>query len=70
MATSRATPTPEFSTYPLVELRALWKQGELTETQMVGHLLQHVFNLDKRVYTLEQPPRADAGRPASTITRK
>ena len=44
------------STYPLDKLLTLWRRGDLTAEQMVGHLLQHHIELEKRVHHLEAPP--------------
>lgn len=44
------------STYPLDKLLALWRRGDLTVDQMVGHLLQHHIELEKRVHHLETSP--------------
>jgi hypothetical protein len=46
--------TSPYSTYPLPKLLTLWKQGELTETQMVGHLLQHQLDQEQRILHLEK----------------
>lgn len=43
-----------FSTYPLPELVHLWQHNHLTPEQMIGHLLQHVAELEQRVRQLEQ----------------
>lgn len=43
------------STYPLEQLFLLWRRGDLTETQMIGHLLQYIISHDKRIHQLEQP---------------
>lgn len=50
------------STYPLEQLLLLWGRGDLTETQMVGHLLQHIMSHDKRIHHLEQPGVTAASR--------
>ena len=42
-----------YSTYPLPELALLWKRKELTAEQMMGHLLQHLAELDQRVHKIE-----------------
>lgn len=41
------------STYPLDKLLNLWRRGDLTAEQMVGHLLQHHIELEKRIHHLE-----------------
>ena len=61
MAISRATPTSEFSTYTLIELRTRWGRAEVTPDQMIGQLLLHLMVVEQRVRQLEQPPRSDAG---------
>ncbi|MEZ4733492.1 MAG: hypothetical protein R3E79_40870 [Caldilineaceae bacterium] len=56
--------TADTSTLPLEELLRAWGRGDLTETQMVGHLLQHLMQQDKRILRLEQPTTGDIpGRP-------
>jgi len=45
-----------YSTYPLPKLLLLWDHGELTPEQTIGHLLQHIAELEKRVHHLEHPP--------------
>ncbi|MEZ4865534.1 MAG: hypothetical protein R3C14_29760 [Caldilineaceae bacterium] len=42
------------STYPIEQLLKLWKQGQLTVEQVIGHLLQQVVALEKRLQELEQ----------------
>jgi len=56
MSTSVAKPvaTPTYSTYPLPKLLTLWKQGELTADQMVGHLFQHQLDQEQRIHHLEK----------------
>ena len=56
MSISVAKPVaaPTYSTYPLPKLLTLWKQGELTADQMVGHLLQHQLDQEQRIYHLEK----------------
>ena len=51
------------STYTIPELIQLWRKGELTIEQAVGHLLQNLLALvqwraevEKRLRQLEQPP--------------
>lgn len=56
---SPGEPTPEYSTYPLPELFKRWERDELTDTQMIGHLWQHLSILDGRVRQLEHPPRIE-----------
>ena len=34
------------TTYPIEKLLQLWRNGEMTETQAIGHLLQHVAWLE------------------------
>jgi hypothetical protein len=63
MATSRPVPPAEYSTYPLEKLRALWGRGELTEAQMIGHLLQHQLDQENRLRRLEQPGRPPEEQP-------
>ena len=62
--------TNDTSTFPLDELLVRWRRGDLTETQMVGHLLQHITHIDKRVLRLEQPPAGDPPRPPTGPGRK
>lgn len=42
-----------YSTYPLPDLALRWKRNELTAEQMLGHLLQHLAELDQRVHHLQ-----------------
>ncbi len=48
------------STYPLAKLLELWRRSEITETQLLGYLLQHVISLEGRMIQVEkqrpQPP--------------
>ncbi|MEZ4727987.1 MAG: hypothetical protein R3E79_12730 [Caldilineaceae bacterium] len=46
--------TQDTSTFPLDELLARWGRGDLTEMQMVGHLLQHIDAQEKRIHRVEQ----------------
>jgi len=62
--------TNDTSTWPLDELLVRWRRGDLTETQMVGHLLQHLMHIDKRVHHLERPPAGDQPRPTPAPVRK
>jgi len=43
-----------YSTYPLPDLALRWKRNELTAEQMVGHLLQHLAELEQRVHQVER----------------
>ena len=54
-ATGSAPPAASspYSTYPLPELSLRWKRKEVTAEQMLGHLLQHLAELDQRVHHLE-----------------
>lgn len=52
MATPRPTPTAEFSTYPLLELRTLWERDQVTADQMIGYLLLNLIELEQRVQQL------------------
>lgn len=52
--------TSQYSTWPLPELLARWEHGELSDQQMIGHLLQQVIDLDQRVRHLEHPPKAES----------
>lgn len=45
------------STYPISQLLKLWKQGQLTVEQVIGHLLQHIAALEKRLQELERGQR-------------
>ncbi len=36
------------ATYPLKKLLSMWQRGELTVEQAIGHILQHLINLEKR----------------------
>ena len=62
--------TKETSTLPLDELLRAWGRGDLDETQMVGHLLQHIMQQDKRIKRLEQPPTGDPSDPTVGAGRK
>lgn len=42
------------STYPVATLLQKWTRGELTAEQVIGHLLQHVMALTKRIEALER----------------
>lgn len=61
MSPSRSPSTPQFSTYPLPELLNLWERNKLTDEQMIGHLLQHLIELEQRVRQLEHSPARSAG---------
>jgi len=71
MPTSVAKPvtTPTYSTYSLPKLLTLWKQGEVTAEQMVGHLLQHQLDQEQRIRHLEQT-LLTTPRPAVDPARK
>ena len=58
------------STYPLDKLLVLWRRGDLTADQMVGHLLQHHIELEKRVHQLEAPSTTAPTRSAVDAARK
>ena len=45
------------STYELPELLKRWKQEQMTEAQLLGHLLQHLLALEQRVSQVEQAQR-------------
>lgn len=62
MATPRPTPTAEFSTYPLLELRTLWERDQVTADQMIGYLLLNLIELEQRVQQLQRA--TDASRSA------
>ena len=51
------------STYPIDELLRLWKLGELTAEQAVGHLLQHVAALTEQQAAQERRLRQCEQRP-------
>ena len=53
------------STYGLDQLLSLWRRGDLTGDQMVGHLLQHLIQQDQRLHHLEHPPTPAAARPVA-----
>ena len=51
------------STHPIPDLMQLWRKGDLTAEQAVGHMLQNwvilqqqLADLEKRLRQLEQPP--------------
>jgi hypothetical protein len=57
------------ATHPLPDLLSLWRKGDLTADQMIGHLLQHQIAwqqwrtaIEKRLHLLEQ------ARPSSATT--
>jgi hypothetical protein len=54
ISVTKPVATSPYSTYPLPKLLTLWKQGELTEAQMVGHLLQHQLDQEQRILHLEK----------------
>ena len=62
--------TKETSTLPLEELLRAWGRGALDDTQMIGHLLQHIMHMDKRILRLEQPAADNPTGPAVGSTRK
>lgn len=62
--------TTDTSTLPLDQLLHSWGRGDLTDTQMIGHLLQHIMQQDKRILRLEQPPAGESSRPSSGPSRK
>jgi hypothetical protein len=43
------------STYTLAELLRKWQREELTVEQMLGHLLQHLHDIEQRLRQLEKP---------------
>ena len=49
------------TTYPLKEVKKRWEYELLTVEQTIGHLLQHIEDLQKRVEALEwrdgKPPK-------------
>ncbi len=45
------------SKYPLQKVLNLWEQGTLTVQQAIGHMMQHLLALEKRVKALEQRPK-------------
>lgn len=70
MATSRPTPTSEYSTYPLDKLRTLWGRAELTPEQMMGHLLQHQIDQEARLLWLERLVMASHNSQSEAIAHK
>ena len=46
------------ATYTLEKVRHLWNQEELTDEQMLGHLLQHLELLTEQVQALQKTVRA------------
>lgn len=42
------------STYPTQELLQRWRNEQLTETQAIGHLLQHVATLEAQILALQK----------------
>lgn len=42
------------STYPLKTLLALWEHSKVTLEQIVGHMLQRLFNHEERLRALEK----------------
>ena len=57
------------STYPLDQLLARWRRGDLTADQMVGHLLQYIIAHEHRLHRVEHPPTASQRPPVGTIRR-
>lgn len=59
MASQPKSPPPkqivsgEFSTYELEKLRSLWQQEAISAEQLLGHLLQHALEQEKRLRQLE-----------------
>ena len=39
---------------PVAKLLSLWKRNELTVEQMVGHMVQHLVEHEKRIQQVEQ----------------
>ncbi len=37
------------TTYPLKKLVRMWARGELTVAQAIGHIIQHLIRLEKRL---------------------
>lgn len=62
--------TKDTSTLPLEELLRAWGRGDLDETQMVGHLLQHMMQQDKRILRLEQPATGEQSSLPPGLGRK
>lgn len=46
------------ATYALEKVRQLWQQEQLTDEQMLGHLLQHLELLTEQVQALQKAVRA------------
>jgi len=42
------------STYTISQLLGLWAQEKLTVEQVIGHLLQQIMALEKRISELER----------------
>ena len=42
------------STYSLTDLLSRWAKGQLTLDQVIGHILQHLIALEKRLIALEK----------------
>lgn len=59
-----------FSTYPVSKLLQLWGRAQVTSDQMIGHLAQHIADLEQRVYRLEHPQPAALSSPPVAATRK
>jgi hypothetical protein len=61
------------STYPISDLLALWRKGELTADQAIGYMLQNLLTISQRLAALEklngQPPAEPAQPPATPATR-
>ena len=51
------------STYPIDELLHLWKVGQLTPEQAIGHILQHIETLSKQAAEQERRLRQCEQRP-------
>ena len=41
------------ATYSLIDLLSRWAKGQLTLDQAIGHILQHLIALEKRLRALE-----------------
>lgn len=46
------------ATYTAEKLRAMWRAGELSVEQMMGHLFQHVEQLESEVEALKKAVHA------------
>ncbi len=47
------------TTYPLKKLVRMWARGELTVAQAIGHIIQHLIRLEKRLDQMGQTPQSD-----------